>query len=73
MSQSDRINDEPIEGRVVASTKMSSWVVGGGEETVVSVKWHEGEFNPARQGTMGGREHEEPRWFGSKVLEEPGR
>jgi hypothetical protein len=58
--------------RIVATTKISSYAVGGGEVTVAEgLPWREGELYPEQQATLGSREHEEPRWFGSKVLEQP--
>ena len=52
-------------------------VRGGGEEVVIGIgRWWNGnelELAAEAQGTMFGREYEEPRWFGSKVLEEPGQ
>jgi hypothetical protein len=66
--------DDDQHERAVARTTISGYAQGGGEESVSEpLPWRAGVLYPEQPATIGSREHAEPRWFGSKVLEEPGR
>jgi predicted transcriptional regulator len=76
MSQFGRVldGDDVQHERIVATTTMRGYELSGGEVIVApGGPWRTGVLYPEQPATIGSREHAEPRWFGSKVLEEPGR
>ena len=63
--------DDVQRERVVASTVIRGYAeAGGGEKVSESQPWRSGVLYPDQQGTIRGAEVEEPRWFGSKVIEQ---